>query len=99
MALTSDAVRHLATLARIELTDAEVAQFTGQLSDILAYVDKLREVDVDVRAEAVAHISGLEDVLREDELRTCAAGEREAILTQFPLREDDLLKTLGTLAG
>ncbi|MDO8425629.1 MAG: Asp-tRNA(Asn)/Glu-tRNA(Gln) amidotransferase subunit GatC [bacterium] len=97
MSLTTDEVRHLAALARVNLTDAEVEQFTGQLSEILEYVGQLREVAVDVDAEAVANISGLENVMREDEIRVRPREERDAILAQFPLRDGELLKTPGTL--
>ncbi|MDO8462878.1 MAG: Asp-tRNA(Asn)/Glu-tRNA(Gln) amidotransferase subunit GatC [bacterium] len=97
MTLSTTDVHHLAKLARIDLTDAEVEQFAGQLSTILDYVSQLQEVDVDVQREAVANISGLENVMREDELHGCTPEERERILDQFPLREGDLLKTLGAL--
>ncbi|MDO8622275.1 MAG: Asp-tRNA(Asn)/Glu-tRNA(Gln) amidotransferase subunit GatC [bacterium] len=95
MALTRDEVLHLATLCRIDLKDEEVDRFATQLSSILEYVGKLREVDVDVAKEAVANITGLENVLREDELHGCTPEERERIVAQFPLREGDLLKVPG----
>ncbi len=37
-------VRKVAKLSRLELTDAEVAEFTGQLSAILGYVEKMNEL-------------------------------------------------------
>ena len=97
MALTTDEVLHLAKLCRINLLPEEVEKFTSQLSAILAYVDQLREVDVKP-ADAVAHITGLEDVFREDELHGCTPEERTRILAQFPMREGDLLKTRGVFA-
>ena len=39
--------RKVADLARLELTDAEVKTFTGQLGDILRYVDKLNQAQTD----------------------------------------------------
>ncbi|MDO8599250.1 MAG: Asp-tRNA(Asn)/Glu-tRNA(Gln) amidotransferase subunit GatC [bacterium] len=95
MALTRDEVLHLAKLCRIDLSDEEVDRFASQLSGVLDYVGKLREVDVDVAKEAVANITGLENVMREDELHACTPEERERILAQFPMREGDLLKTRG----
>ncbi len=38
--------RKIAALARLELTDQEVSTFTGQLGDILKYVDQLQKADV-----------------------------------------------------
>ena len=99
MTLTKDEVLHLAKLCRIDLSDSEVDRFAPQLSSILDYVGKLREVDVDVAKEAVANITGLENVMRADELHTCTPEERERILAQFPMREGDLLKTRGVFWG
>jgi len=95
MALSTDEVLHLAKLSRIDLKDEEVEQFASQLSSILEYVGQLKEVDVDVEREAVANITGLENVLREDEVRACPPEERERIRQQFPMREGDALKTPG----
>ena len=61
-------VRYVAKLARIRLTDSEAAMFQGQLADVLAYADKLREVDVS-GVEASAHASPIFNVFREDEAR------------------------------
>ncbi|MEZ4619937.1 MAG: Asp-tRNA(Asn)/Glu-tRNA(Gln) amidotransferase subunit GatC [Caldilineaceae bacterium] len=45
MHLTTDEVRHVAELAKLALTDAEVEEYTEQLSAILDYADLLRDVD------------------------------------------------------
>lgn len=95
MALTREEVLHLAKLCRINLQPEEVERFASQLSSILEYVGKLQEVDVDIAKEAVANITGLENVMREDELRGCPPEERERIVAQFPARHGDLLKTRG----
>ncbi len=97
MGLTTDEVLHLAKLSRIVLPPEEVERFASQLSSILEYVGKLREVEVDPK-DAVANITGLENVMRDDELRGCTPEERERILVQFPMREGDLLKTHGVFA-
>lgn len=99
MALTKEEVLHLAKLCRIDLQPEEVDVFASQLSSILEYVGKLQEVDVDVTKEAVANITSLENVLREDEVRACPPDERERIVSQFPLREGDLLKTRGVFGS
>jgi len=58
-------VRHVAKLARLDLTDDEVARFSTQLSDILGYVEKLNELDTD-SAEPLAHCLPMHNVFRED---------------------------------
>ncbi|MBI4143206.1 Asp-tRNA(Asn)/Glu-tRNA(Gln) amidotransferase subunit GatC [Candidatus Uhrbacteria bacterium] len=98
MALTNDDVLHLAKLCRIHLKPEEVERFAVQLSSILEYVGQLRDVEVDPK-DAVANITGLENIMRDDELRACTPEERERILTQFPMREGDLLKTRGVFSA
>lgn len=58
-------VRHVAKLARLKLSDAQVAHFTEQLAHILGHIDKLQEVDVE-GVEPMAHALDLRNALRED---------------------------------
>src|SRR5262245_15937582 len=64
--LTPDQVRWIAHLARLELTDAELALFAPQLGAIVGYFDLLREVDV-TGVEPLAHALPLANVFRDDE--------------------------------
>ena len=59
-------VRHIAALARISLTDAEVETFGRQLSDILDQFEILQNLETDDVAPT-AHVAGLDNVLRDDE--------------------------------
>lgn len=63
MSVDPDEVRHVASLARIDLDDAEVEQFAGQFADILAYFDTLDEVP------AVDSEADLTNVFRPDQDR------------------------------
>jgi aspartyl-tRNA(Asn)/glutamyl-tRNA(Gln) amidotransferase subunit C len=54
MAISRDEVLHVARLARLELTDAEVDRFTEQLSAILEAVAKVSELDLS-DVEPTAH--------------------------------------------
>ncbi len=58
-------IPHIANLARIELTDDETARFDAQLGQILAYIEKLQEIDVS-DIEPTAHAYPVFDVVRED---------------------------------
>lgn len=58
-------VRHIAHLARLKLSDAEVTRFGEQLSGILEYVEKLGEVDTD-GIEPTAHALPVNNVFRND---------------------------------
>ena len=63
--LTDEQVRHVAKLSRLNLTDEQIHRFAGQLSDILGYVAKLNELDVD-GIEPMAHAMDIANVLRDD---------------------------------
>ncbi len=58
-------VGYAAKLARLNLTQEETQLFQMQLQQILAYADKLREVDVS-DVEATAHAVPMFNVFRED---------------------------------
>lgn len=63
--LDEAAVRHVAHLARLSVTDEEVARFAAQLSSILQYFDQLKEVDTS-GVEPTAHPLPVTNVFRED---------------------------------
>ncbi len=67
MALTREEVLHVAKLARLSLDMGEVDLFTRQLNDILAYVEKLQEVDT-AGVPPMAHAVPVLNVFREDEV-------------------------------
>lgn len=58
-------VRYVARLARLELSEDEVSRFQSQLSDVLKYVEALRQVDVS-GVEPTAHASAVFNVFRAD---------------------------------
>lgn len=66
--LTRDEVLKVAELGRLNLSDAEVEQFTQQLGKILGYVDVLNEVDV-TNVEPMAHVADVSNVFRDDVAR------------------------------
>ncbi|MBI2300442.1 MAG: Asp-tRNA(Asn)/Glu-tRNA(Gln) amidotransferase subunit GatC [Armatimonadetes bacterium] len=69
---------HVAWLARLSLTDAELERFAGQLSSILTHIQRLGELDVaDIAPTAMASESD-RNVTRPDEPRP--ASPREEIL-------------------
>jgi aspartyl-tRNA(Asn)/glutamyl-tRNA(Gln) amidotransferase subunit C len=61
-------VAYVARLARLNLTEAETELFQKQLGDVLNYVEKLRELNVD-NVEPAAHGIPIFNVFREDEPR------------------------------
>lgn len=59
------AVRHVARLARLKITDAEAALFASQLSKVLEYVEQLNEVNTR-NVPPTAHALPVSNVFRED---------------------------------
>jgi len=74
-------VLHVARLARLRLTDAEVDQMTGELSSVLDHIEKIGELDLDGVAPT-SHVVELENVLRPDEPRPSL--DREQALAEAP---------------
>lgn len=85
MSLSSDDVHHVARLARLALGDDEVEGLRSQLSDILAYAEKVGEVAT-TDVPPTGHAYGLTDVLREDSPRP-SLPQQQAISTA-PRAED-----------
>jgi aspartyl-tRNA(Asn)/glutamyl-tRNA(Gln) amidotransferase subunit C len=61
-----DQVLHVARLARLDLTDEEVARMAGELSGILDHIERIGELDLREVAPT-SHVVALENVLRPDE--------------------------------
>ena len=89
MPLTIDDVEHIAKLARLELTAEQKELYRGQLSKILDYIAKLRELDTAaVEPTAGGGLSRME--LRPDRSRPGLS--TEALLKNAPEAEDDQFK-------
>ncbi|SFF99714.1 aspartyl/glutamyl-tRNA(Asn/Gln) amidotransferase subunit C [Halopelagius inordinatus] len=80
----AEEVRHVAELARVNLDDDEVEEFSAQFADILEYFDALDDVP-EVEAE-----SDLVNVMRPDEVRDSL--DREEALKNAPETEDGFFK-------
>jgi aspartyl-tRNA(Asn)/glutamyl-tRNA(Gln) amidotransferase subunit C len=85
MALTRDEVLHVADLARLSLRPEEVELFTRQLNDILAYVEKLQELDT-AGVPPLAHVMPVFNVFRGDEVRVGLS--RASALNNAPAQEE-----------
>ena len=82
-------VRRVALLSRLELSDEEVVQFSGQLSDIVEYIEKLNELDTD-NVEPLAHCLPVHNVLRDDIPRPSLTNDQA--LANAPEHEDEYFK-------
>ncbi len=94
MALTRDEVLHIAHLARVALSDKDVATFQEQLSEILAHFETLQALATE-GVEPTSHPLPLESVMREDEVRPSLP--REDVLANAPLSEDGAFRVRAVL--
>ena len=92
--LTADEVRHLAVLARVGMTDAEIETMRDQMSNILENFDVLREVDTD-SVEPTGHSVDVTSVMRDDVV--AESSPREEALANAPRREDDFVRVKAVL--
>ncbi|MGH2566981.1 MAG: Asp-tRNA(Asn)/Glu-tRNA(Gln) amidotransferase subunit GatC [Bacteroidota bacterium] len=68
MAITKMDVEHIAKLARLEFTEEEKEKFTRQFNEILAYMEKLNELDTS-KVKPLSHVIELGNVFRNDEVK------------------------------
>lgn len=88
--LKRDDLLKLAQLARLDLDEEEIAEFTGELSAILGYVEQLQDVDVN-GLRPTNQVTGLTSVTRDDEIRDYGYAPKD-LLKNVPTVKDDLIK-------
>jgi aspartyl-tRNA(Asn)/glutamyl-tRNA(Gln) amidotransferase subunit C len=85
MSVDADTVRRVAHLARIAVADDEVEALQGELNAILAFVEQLKEVDVE-GVEPMTSVTPMAMKARVDAVTD--GGIPDAILQNAPARED-----------
>ena len=89
--LSANEVLHIAKLARLGLTPKEVEKFRGELSLILDYIEKLKEVDIS-GIEPTSHSVTVENVTREDEINREQRAKNKELLDLAPETKNGHLK-------
>ena len=84
--ITRDEVLHVARLARLELSDDEVAKFQEQLSDILEAVSKVSELDL-ADVPPTSHPLAIQNAWAEDVPHQCLP--LDDVFANAPDRDDD----------
>ena len=92
--ISKDEVRHIAELARIGMDDKELEKMSEELSAVLDWIKQLEEVDIKT-TEAVSHVTGMENITREDKDRDF--GNKEEIRKLFPEEKDGYDKVKSVL--
>lgn len=94
--ISVDQVRHVARLARLELSPAEEQSLQADLSAILSYVDKLNQLDT-TAVEPTAQVGEAGTPMREDEVTNHPMPEE--MLANAPARESHLFKVPKIIEG
>ena len=86
MKITTEEVRKIAHLARLDVDDSQTGPLAEQLSNILQYIDKLKDVDVE-GVKLASDAAFMNNVLRED-VEQPSPGP-DVTLANAPEREND----------
>jgi aspartyl-tRNA(Asn)/glutamyl-tRNA(Gln) amidotransferase subunit C len=84
MSIDTETVRRIAHLARIAVADEEIEHLKGELNSILAWVERLGEVDV-AGVEPMTSVTPMAMKKRADAVTD--GGDVEAVLSNAPARE------------
>jgi len=89
MKLTRESVQRAAMLARLRLTADEESALTGQLEQILTYMDQLNQLDT-TNVELFSHSTEKLNALREDQVSN--QPNADALLANAPERDDTFFR-------
>jgi aspartyl-tRNA(Asn)/glutamyl-tRNA(Gln) amidotransferase subunit C len=82
-------VREVAKLSRLDLNDEEISKLSGNLSDIVTYIEKLNELDVE-NVEPLAHCLPVHNVFRADIPKQPIGSEK--VLENAPQKYEEYFK-------
>ena len=90
--ISKQEVKHIAKLARLGLTEREIEKFQKELSSILDYIEKLKEVDIS-NVEPTSHSVLVENVMREDQESQKSKVKSQKLMDLAPETKNGYLKT------
>lgn len=88
--LSREDIITLAALARLDLSDDEIAEYSQELTEILHYVEQLQNVDV-AGLQPTNQVTGLTNVMREDDVVDYGYSPLD-LLKNVPDIQDDQIK-------
>lgn len=97
--MDSKTIKHIASLARIELTKKEEEKISGELSSVLGYIDQLNNINTD-GIEPLYQTTGLVNSMREDRFRKdfeMDGSLNEKLIGQAPKKEGRFIKVKSVL--
>lgn len=89
MEITKNTIEHIANLSRLDLTEEEKSMLLFDMKQIIAYMDKLKELDTS-KVKPTAHVMQINNVFRED--KSEPSYPKEKLLVNAPLSEGGCFK-------
>ena len=90
-------IKHVAKLAKLQLTDSEVKKFTKELTSIIGYVKELEEVDTK-NTQPISQTTGLVDVTKPDKTDPSRTLPVSAVLSQANKKQGNYFVVPGVLS-
>ncbi|MFJ5763191.1 Asp-tRNA(Asn)/Glu-tRNA(Gln) amidotransferase subunit GatC [Neobacillus sp. NPDC093182] len=87
--ISNEQVKHVANLARLEISEDEAERFTKQLDAIITFAEQLNELDT-TNVEPTYHVLDMKNVFREDIKEKGLP--REEVLKNAPDHQDGQIK-------
>jgi len=87
--IDKETVQKIADLAKLDLSEEELDNYSEQIEDILEYVDQLEELDTE-NVEPLSHVHDITNALREDEVEE--TDQRQKHLDNAPAKKGPYFK-------
>ena len=94
MKLDKEQIIHIATLARLGLSNDDIEMFSTQLSEVLDNFDILKQIDT-TNVQPAAQIISIQNVFRDDKVKKSIP--QEQVLDNAPMKEDNCFKVQAIL--
>ncbi len=96
--MNEEAVKKLAELSRLEILDDEVAEYAGKFSDILTYVDSLKNATSELDSnDLVLENANNRNVIRDDEDPQRPGQNTRKLISEAPVSQNDYIKVKKVL--
>ncbi len=89
MAISKEEVIHIAKLASLNLTEAEIERYSNDMTEILEFANRINSVDTDSVNETIA-ANEKYNVFRKDEIKQSV--DKEALLQNAPSKDDGMFR-------
>jgi aspartyl-tRNA(Asn)/glutamyl-tRNA(Gln) amidotransferase subunit C len=90
MTISKQKVEHLAHLAKLDLTEEQAEEFSGQISDILNYVNQLKKIDTE-NIKPTNNVTRMTNIFREDIIENYPDELKIKLLNQVPVLKNNYI--------